>query len=281
MLTKLIKESLKFKLETGERQNPSFHGKKSKFLERELWLKQYGQKGGTVRIHSGCRTGLGDTSEWEEGATHPTCHLGSSRGCLGVSPRTARQAHSSILLGQCENFEKFSPPNQNQTNFFKNGFHLFKTFQRSLHTAQSKAQSHAYPKVTGSSWGLVSPHLTAWALESHHIPSQHFWAVPVHVWAESTRVWGARAHMMPGTLGPTSLPPERALPWAGAAPSPSPVSISLLLSGDQILSRLPGLWSPRPFLLHHSSSQLSSLTLIFDPFLSLSLLKSFMYCNIF
>lgn len=62
-----------------------------------------------MRIRSGRRTGVGDTSEWEEAATHPTCHLGSLRGCLGVTPRRAMQAHSSFLLGQCENFEKFPP----------------------------------------------------------------------------------------------------------------------------------------------------------------------------
>lgn len=62
-----------------------------------------------MRIHSGCRTGVGDTSEWEEAAMHPTCHLGSSRGCLGVSPRTARQAHSSILLGNVKILKSFPP----------------------------------------------------------------------------------------------------------------------------------------------------------------------------
>lgn len=192
---------------------------------------------------------------WVGGSSHaPNLPPGLLKGLPGCQPQDGKASPLLHSARQCENFEKFSPPNQNQTNFFKNGFHLFKTFQRSIHTAQSKAQSHAYPKVTGSSWGLVSPHLTAWALESHHIPSQHFWAVPVHVWAESARVWGARAHVTPGTLGPTSLPPERALPWAGAAPSPSPVSLShSCWVGTKSSPDSQASGAPRPSLLHRSS----------------------------
>lgn len=95
------------------------------------------------------RTGVGDTSEREEAATHPTCHPGALRGCLGVTPRRAVQAHSSVLLGQCEIFEKIFPPNQK--NFFRNGFHLFKKFQRSIHIEQSKAKSHALRRITSFS----------------------------------------------------------------------------------------------------------------------------------
>ena len=77
MLTKLIKESLKFKTEDVEK------GRTQVFMERNLnfqkaviktiWMTERRDSEDMQWV----RTGVGDMSEWEEAATYPTCHPGT------------------------------------------------------------------------------------------------------------------------------------------------------------------------------------------------------------
>lgn len=123
VLTKLIKDSTKFKeIDYNFKwQNWSFHGKKSVFLKRKLWLKAIRT---TKRRYRECLNwvrsrGAVSASGRKAAAARPSgCHsmAPASRGTTQVSPRglwgcvylPSSAAPFSIFLWQFEIFEMFS-----------------------------------------------------------------------------------------------------------------------------------------------------------------------------